>query len=181
MELIDIPFNSLRVNINNIWYDKWFLLTSGDWETGHFNTMTVAWGFLGIMWNKPLAVVVVRPGRYTFEFIEKYEDFTLSAFDSRYRKDLTLLGSKSGRDGDKISETNLNVIPSNIVASPSFKEAELIIECKKIYWDDLKPEHFINPLIDNNYPKKDYHRIYYGETLNISGIEKYYSDQKDKD
>ena len=175
MELINIPTNRLSVKINDIWYNKWFLLTSGDWETQHFNTMTVAWGFFGIMWNKPVAAVVVRPGRYTFEFIEKYEHFTLSAFDRQYRDDLNLLGTKSGRDGDKISETKLNPTPSVIVPSPSFKEAELIIECKKIYWDDFKPEHFLDSLIDKNYPKKDYHRIYFGETLKISGLKKYHS------
>ncbi len=173
--MINIPNNKLSVKINDIWYNKWFLLTSGDLETQHFNTMTVAWGFLGIMWNKPVAAVVVRPGRYTIEFIEKYEHFTLSAFDRQYRDDLTLLGTKSGRDGDKISETKLNPTPSVIVPSPSFKEAELIIECKKIYWDDFKPEHFLDPLIDKNYPKKDYHRIYFGETLKISGLKKYHS------
>ena len=107
--------------------------------------------------------------------MEKYEHFTLSAFDRQYRDDLNLLGTKSGRDGDKISETKLNPTPSVIVPSPSFKEAELIIECKKIYWDDFKPEHFLDSLIDKNYPKKDYHRIYFGETLKISGLKKYHS------
>lgn len=174
MELINIPQNGLNVKINDIWYNKWFLLTSGD-NTKHFNTMTVAWEFFGIMWNKPVAAVAVRPGRYTYEFIEKNEHFTLSAFNGKYRNDLTLLGTKSGRDGDKISETKLNTIPSSVVSAPSFKEAELIVECKKIYWDDFKPEHFLDPLIIKNYPEKDYHRIYFGEILKISGLKKYHS------
>ncbi len=70
--------------------------------------MTVAWGYFGIMWNKPMAVVVVRPTRFTFEFMEKYDTFTLTAFDKKFKKDLNLLGTKSGRDGDKIAETGSN-------------------------------------------------------------------------
>jgi len=165
--------NNFIVKINDLWKNKWFLLTSGDFEKNHFNTMTVAWGYFGIMWNKPMAVVVVRPTRFTFEFMEKYETFTLSAFDKKYRKDLNLLGTKSGRDGDKISETNLTTISSSKVEAPSFAEAELIVECKTSYWDDFKPENFIDRSIQKNYPIKDYHRMYFGEVIEITGIENY--------
>lgn len=161
--------------INELWLNKWFLLTSGDFEKNHYNTMTVAWGYFGIMWNKPMAVVVVRPTRFTFEFMEKYDTFTLTAFDKKFKKDLNLLGTKSGRDGDKIAETGLTVVSSQLVLAPAFKEAELIIECKKAYWDDFKPENFLNPEIEKSYPKKDYHRMYFGEILHIFGDEKYAS------
>lgn len=163
------------VQINELWKDKWFLLTSGNFEKNHFNTMTVAWGYFGIMWNKPMAVVVVRPGRFTFEFMEKYDTFTLSAFDKKYRKDLNLLGTKSGRDGDKIAETNLTPMASSIVEAPAFSEAELIVECKKSYWDDFKPENFTDQSIHKNYPIKDYHRMYFGEVLQVSGFESYHA------
>lgn len=161
------------VRINELWKNKWFLLTSGDFHKGHYNTMTVAWGYFGIMWNKPMAVVVVRPNRFTFEFMEAYDTFTLSAFDKKYKKDLSLLGTKSGRDGDKIAETVLTPVPVNTIASPAFKEAELIVECKKVYSDDFKPENFTDPTIDKNYPLKDYHRMYFGEIEHISGIDSY--------
>ena len=168
-----IPTDDFTVRINDLWKNKWFLLTSGNFKKNHFNTMTVAWGYFGIMWNKPMAVVVVRPGRFTFEFMEKYDSFTLTAFDKKYRKDLNLLGTKSGRDGDKIAETQLTVISSIKVDAPTFKEAELIVECKKVYWDDFKPENFVDPSIGKNYPLKDYHRMYFGEIVHISGTENY--------
>lgn len=171
--MISIAAEDFIVKINDLWQNNWFLLTSGNYSTGHYNTMTVAWGYFGIMWNKPVAVVVVRPTRFTFGFMEKYDTFTLTAFDNKFKDDLNLLGSKSGRDGDKISETNLTVVASKIVAAPSFKEAQLIIECKKTYWDDFKPDHFLNPDIDKNYPEKDYHRMYFGEILLITGTETY--------
>jgi flavin reductase (DIM6/NTAB) family NADH-FMN oxidoreductase RutF len=159
--------------INDLWLNQWFLLTSGDFDAGHYNTMAVAWGSFGIMWQKPIATVVVRPTRYTFEFIEKYETFTLTAFDLKYKDQLKLLGTKSGRDGDKIAEAGFDIVPSEKVDAPAFKQAELIIECKKIYWDDFKPENFLDPAIEEKYPKKDYHRMYFGEILAIKGVEKY--------
>lgn len=161
------------VQINDLWAKKWFLLTSGNFDAKHYNTMTIAWGYFGIMWNKPVAVVVVRPTRHTYEFIEQYETFTLTAFDKKYKKDLSLLGTKSGRDGDKIAETQLTIAPADAVDSPTFKEAELIVECKKIYWDDFNPENFLDPVIENSYPEKDYHRMYFGEILNIKGLDIY--------
>ena len=123
------------------------------------------------MWGKPFVQVVVRPSRYTFEFMEKYNTFTLCAFPEKYRDDLNLLGTKSGRDGDKISETNLEIIPSKNVLSPSFAQAELIIECNKIYWQDFDPQNFVSQKIDKHYPLKDYHRIYFGEILEILSSE----------
>ena len=161
--------------INDLWSNTWFLLTSGDFDQNHYNTMTVAWGFFGIMWSKPVAVVVVRPTRFTYRFMEQYDTFTLTAFDKKYKKDLNLLGTKSGRDGDKIAETRLTIVPSRIVTAPAFAEAELIIECKKTYRDDFKPENFLDPGIHEKYPQKDYHRMYFGEVVAVEGIGKYAS------
>ena len=171
--MIPISTDDFTVRINELWKKKWFLLSSGDFQKNHFNTMTVAWGYFGIMWNKPMAVVVVRPGRFTYELMEHYKDFTLTAFDNRFKKDLNLLGTKSGRDGDKIAETNLTPCAASVIESPAFQEAELIVECKKVYADDFKPENFIDDTIEKNYPLKDYHRMYFGEVVHISGTENY--------
>jgi len=168
--------DQFKVQINDLWLNKWFLLSSGDFDKNHYNTMTVAWGYFGIMWSKPMAVVAVRPTRFTFEFMEKYDTFTLAAFDKKFKKDLNILGTKSGRGGDKIAETQLTIMSSQVVPAPSFKEAELIIECKKAYWDDFKPENFLDPEIEKKYPIKDYHRMYFGEVISISGDEKYASN-----
>ena len=164
-----IPCDQLLVQAHALWAEQWMLLTAGDFDQGHFNTMTVAWGSLGTMWGRPFAQVVVRPVRYTYEFIEQYDTFTLCAFPEDYTPALQLLGTKSGRDGDKIAEAGLKPIASSRVAAPGFDEAELIIECRKIYADDLNPARFLDPEIDRNYPKKDYHRFYFGEVVAING------------
>ena len=149
----------------DIWLKKWFLLTAGNRE--HYNTMTVAWGSFGAMWNLPFAQVVVRPSRFTYEFINKYDTFTLCGFPGQYREALNLLGSRSGRDSDKIRESGLTVISSKRVEAPAFEEADLILECKKIYWQDMDPEHFLDDKIKKNYPDRDYHRIFFGRILRV--------------
>jgi len=167
MKLHSITPNDFSIDAINLWANRWLLLTSGDYDTGIYNTMTVAWGSIGQMWNKPFVQVVVRPTRYTFEFMEKYDTFTLSAFPGKYKNALNLLGSMSGRDGDKITESGLTPIKSSLVQAPSFEEADLILECKKIYWDDFDSKNFLNPDIEKNYSLNDYHRIYFGEILLI--------------
>jgi len=171
--LTEIATNEFMPRIHQLWLNQWLLLTCGDYPANHYNTMTVAWGYFGIMWNKPVAVVVVRPTRFTYDFMNQYDTFTLSAFDKKYKKDLNLLGTKSGRDGDKIAETKLTIAPSKKVAAPTFEEAVLVIECKKIYWEDFNPERFLDASIEEKYPLKDYHRMYFGEIIMIRGTEDY--------
>jgi flavin reductase (DIM6/NTAB) family NADH-FMN oxidoreductase RutF len=130
--------------------------------------MTVSWGSLGVIWNKPFAQVVVRPQRYTFQFLEQYPTFTLCAFPRQFRKALSLLGSRSGRDGDKIAASGLTPIPAAVAAAPLYAEASLAIECRTLYWQDLDPAHFLDPAIQANYPHNDYHRAFFGEILAVS-------------
>jgi len=171
MTLIPISFDGLLVRSHYLWNKQRLLLTAGDFAAGRYNTMTVGWGSLGTMWERPFAQVVVRPSRYTFQFMEQYDTFTLCVLPAHLEPAWQLLGTKSGRDGDKIAESGLTVIASTRVAAPCFAEAELVIECRKMYWDDIVPEHFLDPEIDRNYANKDYHRIYFGEILAIRGRE----------
>ena len=152
---------------------KWLLLTAGEFSPGKFNSMTISWGSVGEIWNKTFFQVVVRPTRYTRDFMESGEYFTLCVFPDSCKPALSLLGAKSGRDSDKIKESGLTPIPSVIAQAPGYDEAELIIECKKMYWQDLDPSHFLDPGIMTNYAKKDFHRAYFGEVVHLSGIEKY--------
>jgi flavin reductase (DIM6/NTAB) family NADH-FMN oxidoreductase RutF len=151
------------------WDRKWFLLSSGDFQTNHFNAMTISWGSMGIMWNKPFVQVVVRPVRYTYEFMQQCDTFTICAFSEEYRKALQILGAKSGRNSQKMVEAGLTPVCSEMVPAPGYAEAELVIECRKIYLDDMHPGQFLDQGIEHHYPHKDYHRIYYGEVLYIAG------------
>jgi flavin reductase (DIM6/NTAB) family NADH-FMN oxidoreductase RutF len=175
MALIAIPYEELNYKAFSIWKGQGILITSGDFEKGQYNTMTIGWGSLGVIWSTPFAMVAVRPTRHTYKFMEEYDSFTLCAFSTKYRSALDLLGTKSGRDGDKIRESGLTAIASQFVASPAFAEAELILECKKNYWTDLDPSHFLDGRIKNNYPLKDYHRIYFGLVKGVFGLESFSS------
>ncbi len=168
-EMKNIEMQNWTIKAVNLWMDKWLVLAVGDSEK--YNAMTIGWGSVGVMWKKPFVQIVVRPTRYTFEFMERYETFTVSSFPERYRDALKLLGSQSGRESDKIAASGLTIRESRIVKAPTFNEADMVLECRKMYWQDMDPDHFLMDEIDENYSKKDYHRIYFGEILNISMAE----------
>jgi len=170
-----VKIEKLTVQPHDLFHNQWILLTCGDFKKGEYNTMTIGWGAIGTMWSRPFAFVAVRHSRYTFEFMQAYNTFTLTAFPKEYHKALSFLGSHSGRDGDKIAQAGLTPEPASQIASPAFKEAEIVIECLKMYADDLNPAHFLDMTIHDVYPNRDYHRIYYGEIKSISAVEKYIS------
>jgi flavin reductase (DIM6/NTAB) family NADH-FMN oxidoreductase RutF len=169
MQRFSIPADKLLVPAIPIWEKRWLLLAVGDYQRKDYNCMTVGWGGFGVMWKKPIATIVVRPTRYTYQFMERFDTFTLSAFPEDYRKALSYCGAHSGTEGDKAKAAGLTAIASRMVGSPGFDEAELIVECRILYSEDFDPSRFKDPSIEMNYPKKDYHRMYFGEILSISG------------
>ena len=129
----------INENVIRLIGDEWMLVTAGDREK--FNMMTASWGSMGFLWNKPVVMVFVRPQRYTFEFSEKRDTFTLSFFDERYRRALNVCGSVSGRDTDKVKESGL---------TPYFTEAG---------FTERK-------IVDAQYGQKDFHKMYVAEIIN---------------
>ncbi len=159
----------------HLWSKDWLLLSAGDFKTGQHNAMTVGWGSFGVMWGKPFAMIVVRPQRHTITFLEQFDTFTLTAFPEEYHAALQFCGAKSGRDiAEKAAAAGLTPCQSRIVPAPSYEEAELVIECKKNFKSAMKKEMFLNPDdTENWYPAGDFHQIYFGEILSISGTGKY--------
>ena len=108
----DIADNSFRM----IGKD-WMLVTActttededGTIRTGRVNTMTASWGGVGILWNKPVATIYLRPSRYTKELVDSSEYFSLSVLGEKYKTALNYCGSHSGRDGDKFGPAKLDV------------------------------------------------------------------------
>lgn len=145
----------------------WMLVSAGSEETG-VNTLTACWGGLGDLWHKDAAFIFIRPSRYTYEFIEKQEMFTLAFFDAEYKKKLAYLGSHSGRDEDKIGKMGLHV--EFFDGAPGFSEANLVIVCRKMYYLDFVgeriPEKEIKRFYSND-EEGDFHRMYAGEVTGI--------------
>lgn len=145
-------------------FDKdWLVLAAG--KEGDFNAMTISWGQMGELWNKRIITVYVRDSRYTKEFMDKYDHFTVSAFPRTYRKAMSYIGSHSGRDGDKIAVAGVHP-ESTAKGNITFKEASLCIECKTIY----KKRIDINDMAEEVrkvYADGDIHTVYVGEIVNV--------------
>lgn len=135
----------------------WLLITAE--KEGKINTMTASWGGLGVLWNKNVAYIFIRPQRYTKEFVDSAEKLSLSVLPNAYRDQLNYFGKVSGRDEDKIAKSGLKVAKEYGV--PYFSEADTAFICKKLYAAELAPESFIDKdLIDKCYPEQDFHTLY---------------------
>lgn len=159
----DITTEQLSLNPFKL-KDQWMLITAQ--KEGKVNTMTASWGGFGVMWGKEVAFVVIRPQRYTKEFVDASESFSLSFFDERYKKDLAYLGRISGRDEDKITRASLTIATHNNV--PYFKEAEMVLIAKKLYAQPMDKKYLLDENIDTKwYPTNDYHIMYIAEITDL--------------
>jgi flavin reductase (DIM6/NTAB) family NADH-FMN oxidoreductase RutF len=163
-DFFQIQPEKLNENVFNLLEKDWMLITAGTIDV--FNTMTASWGGMGVLWNKNVCYIVVRPQRYTYTFLERNEYFTLSFFHEKYRDVLKFCGARSGRDVNKAAETGITPMKTSNGAV-FFSEARLVIECKIIYFQDINPKNFIDFSIADNYPQQDYHRMYIGEILSV--------------
>lgn len=153
---------SLNQNVFSLIGDQWMLITAGTAE--QCNTMTASWGGLGVIWGSPAATCYIRPQRYTKEFVDREEYFTLSFFDEVYRPQLALCGSKSGRDVDKGKECGFTVKTAECGA-PYFEEASLVLVCRKRFAQPMDPQCIPDDVKERWYPQQDYHTMYIGEIV----------------
>lgn len=154
---------ALELDIFSAFEKDWALLTAG--TPGHFNTMTISWGGLGTLWGKSVATVYVRPSRYTWQFMENSDYFTVSFYPADFRKALTTLGTLSGRDGDKVAKTDLTPVPAG--ESVTFTQAHTTLLCRKLYAQDMDPAALDTQLREKIYGDEPLHRMYIGEVVQI--------------
>lgn len=160
--------------IFDLFKNKWALVSAGD--INNFNSCTVSWGSMGTLWSKPVITVYIHPSRYTCDFLKKEDYFSVSFYDEEYRKSLSIMGTISGRDTNKVLKANLTPIELN--KTISFNEANTTFVCKKLYQhsfskDDLnkeiedyyisKPKSF--PLDENN--NYNPHIVFVGEVVEV--------------
>lgn len=169
MSVREIKVEEFTINPFTVYSDEWTLITAE--KDGVANTMTASWGGLGHVWGKNSAIVYIRPERYTKEFVDNSEYFSITVFPQKYHDKLSYLGTVSGRDEDKIKKVGLTVVHEDGV--PYFAEAKLTFIVKKLYVSEIKGEEFIDQdLPEQVYPKKDYHTLYIGEVVKILVKEK---------
>ena len=151
--------DTLNDNVFKLIGNDWMLITSGSMD--RWNTMTASWGSLGILWGMNVSFCFVRDSRYTYDFMNDSDRYSLTFFDEAQRTALNYCGSHSGRDVDKAAETGL--VPVNIDGAVAFEQSRLVMVCRKLYQQDIDPTLFVDPSLDTHYPVKDYHRMYIGE------------------
>ena len=155
---------SLNFNVFSAIGDQWMLITAGTEEK--CNTMTASWGGLGILWNKPMAIAYIRPQRYTKQFVDEQEYFTLSFYPEQYRRELGICGTKSGRDMDKAKECGFTMALSDEGKAPYFEQAELVFVCRKRMVIPMDPAAMPEEVKEKHY-KGDYHDMYWGEIVEV--------------
>lgn len=139
------------------------LLTSG--SINDFNTMTIGWGMIGTIWRKKTFIVYVKPTRYTYNYMENNDYFTVTFFKEKYKEEMVYLGTKSGRDTNKVKDVNFH--PLEIDNGVTFKEAYCTILCKKYYYTDIDKNNIPEEAVDRYYKDNSLHRVYYGEIIKI--------------
>lgn len=161
----EIKAKDIEGNPVRMFADEWFELAAG--KEGDMNLMTIAWGTLGELWNRPVVTVYVSTSRYTYEFMEKNDYFTITHFPAAMREKLQYLGTASGRDEDKVKGADLTVEFTKL-GNPIFAEADLAIECKKIYAEQFKAD--LMPVEQRQWYDDrgiGLHVVYVGEIVNV--------------
>ncbi len=165
-ELKKTTWEALDENAMKLIGKDWMLIAAGNMDKG-FNMMTASWGGLGWLWEKPVSFIFVRPQRYTYQFTEREPYYTVCFFDETYKDILRKMGSVSGRNFDKMNKSGLTPFMTEH-GSVAFREARIILECRKLYASDVLEKSFIDITLGHKiYPNKDFHRMYVGEIENV--------------
>ena len=160
------PLDMLLKPFATIGHD-WMLITAGHGTAREeWNTMTASWGSFGVFWNRRTVTCVIRPTRFTFEFVELEPLITFSFFDPSMKKSLQICGSTSGANTDKAFAAGLSPVLLERDAV-GFVEARINLVCRKLYSQDIDPARFLDKTLESNYPEKDYHRLYICEIVRV--------------
>lgn len=163
MAFREISVEQLEDNPFTLINKDWMLITAGDAEK--HNTMTASWGGVGELWGKYVSTIYIRPQRYTLEFVEREEYYSLCFFGPEYRQALSLCGSKSGQDVDKDAATGLT--PCFDQAAPYYEQARLVFLCRKLYRQDMEESAFLDKGLLEKWYDNDLHRMFIGEIVKV--------------
>ena len=164
MAFREISVEELKDNPFTLINKDWMLITAGNHDK--HNTMTASWGGVGELWGKYVSTIFIRPQRYTLEFVEQEEYYSLCFFGPEYRDALALCGSKSGRDIDKDQAAGITAQFDQ--AAPYYEQARLVFICRKLYRQDMESQCFLDKeLLKQHYPQNDLHRMFIGEIVKV--------------
>lgn len=162
MTKVDIQFDELLRETLGALRSEGLLLV-GAKEDGSVNTMTIGWATFGVIWGRPICTVLVRPSRYTYQFLEEVPDFTVNVLPRDLAEVATYCGTVSGRDEDKFATKGLTLTPGRTVKSPVIDQCVIHYECKTVHRNEVVPERLDPTILSSAYAGGDFHRVYFGE------------------
>ena len=142
------------------------LLASADAQ-GNPNAMAIGWGTIGIIWDKPIFIVLVRPSRYTYGLIDITDDFAVNVPTLELSDEVLYFGTVSGRDQDKFKAKGFTATPGKKVKSPIIEECAIHYECRVVHKNDVIPDKLAEEIRNSAYRQGDFHKIYFGEILAV--------------
>jgi len=164
MQRVPVPYDHQLSKTLSTLADMGLLLSARD-GSGRSNAMTIGWGTVGIIWGRPVFVVLVRPSRFTYSLIESSHEFIVNVPTAEMRRWVAFCGSHSGRDHDKFSEFGMTVTPGQHVHAVTIDACPMVYECRSIHYNDVIPNHLDSDIEKRSYGGSDYHRVYYGQIL----------------
>ncbi|MHC4479687.1 MAG: flavin reductase family protein [Planctomycetota bacterium] len=164
MELREVDYRQNLDHTLKVMGQHGLLLNSVDAD-GRANVMTIGWGCPGIIWGKPIFIVLVRPSRFTFGNIEATGEFVVSVPGDDMHETCLYCGSISGRDVDKFAERNLTPVEAETVGVPLIGQCVRHYECRVVHRNDVVDAEIAGEIRDDAYPRGDFHRLFYGQIL----------------
>ena len=161
----ELSIDQFKINPFTVINDDWFLITAGD--KSKYNTMTASYGAMGICFGKEIMTIYVRPSRYTYEFLENNDYFSICFFDEIYRHGLNVCGNLSGRTSNKVEVAGFT--PEFKEKAPYFSEAKTVFICKKVLTHEFNKKDFVNSKVfDSCYDEgEELHTMFMGEIVKV--------------
>jgi flavin reductase (DIM6/NTAB) family NADH-FMN oxidoreductase RutF len=147
------------------------LLLAASKPSGEVNVMTIGWGTLGIIWGLPIYCVLVRPSRYTYQFIEESQAFSVNVPSDDMFSWVNVCGTRSGRNVDKFGEYDQTYCVSEMADTITLDGAIQVYECRVVHHNDVLPTALDAEVEAGSYGGSDYHRIYYGQIMRVTAEE----------
>jgi len=162
---VQMPYTDHFAEVMKIMSTRGVLLATWKEPGKVANAMTIGWGMIGSVWSRPIWQVVVRPSRFTYTLLEPERFFSVNVLPKSLNRALTLCGTASGRDRDKLADAGLTVEVGAAVGAPIIRESIISYECHVVHANDFIPEAMIPDIRAGSYPSGDYHRIFWGQIM----------------
>jgi len=158
---MDVPFNYNAAKNLELLHPRGFFLTSG--RDGVYNTMTIGWGSVGVVWSQPCFTALVAHSRYTHELIAASGQFTVTVPYGDMGAALAFVGTHSGRDMDKFKAAGLDVGIGHAIAMPHVQCPGMVYECEVVFANEVTAQGLDEAIYQKRYAASgNFHTVFFG-------------------